>query len=313
MKKILLLAATLFSVALFSSCEGGGNPSGNITVNPGTVNFLAGGGTEYVTVSGSDWTATSNNPNWITAVKEGNSVKITVGAATAARTGSITVASSSDSKVVNVVQAAPSGASIDDLVGSWTVSGYFLASDGQGGTNVYSNEHTVTITKVDNTTLKAANIFGFRQLYGDSVYDQYFDEASEVVTITYNADGTINLPRQELLPTFDPDDWRIYLCRNLHEELGDNWNIGFENIPVTNNTINWSAGGAELGTLTDGTVLYGSYVVLTRATPTSSQTYYNEGLFANTVWTKNGSGAPVNAKVETFKMEKGFELGKSNF
>ncbi len=109
MKKILLLAATILSVALFASCEGSGTPGGSISVNPGTLNFTADGGSDYVTVSGSDWTVTSNNPSWITAVKEGNSVKVTVGAATEARTGSVTVASSTDSKVVNVVQAAPSG------------------------------------------------------------------------------------------------------------------------------------------------------------------------------------------------------------
>ena len=109
MRKILLFAATILSVALFASCTGGGDTSGNISVNPGTINFTAAGGSDYVTVTGDDWTVTSNNPGWITAVKEGNSVKVTVGAATEARTGSVTVASSTDSKVVNVVQAAPSG------------------------------------------------------------------------------------------------------------------------------------------------------------------------------------------------------------
>ena len=313
MKKVLLLAATILSVALFTACESSGNPSGNITVNPGTLNFTAAGGSEYAAVTGSDWTVTSNNPSWITAVKEGNSVKVTVGAATQNRTGSVTVASSTDSKVINVVQTA--GATIDDLVGSWTVSGYFLQyNEEEENYDVADNAHTVTITKVNETTLKAANIFGFRQLYGDAVFDQYFDDASEEVTITFNSDGTINLPRQEILPTIDPDDWRTYLCRYLNEELGDNWNIGFENVPVTNNTINWSTGGFEFGTLTGGEVLYASYVVLTRATPTAAQTYYNEGYFMNTVWTKGGAGAPVKAKAETFTIsKKDFESGKFNF
>ena len=142
MKKILLLAATILSVALFASCTGGNNTGGNITVNPGTVNFTATGGTEYVTVTGSDWTVTSNNPGWITAVKEGNSVKVTVGAATEARAGSVTVASSTDSKVVNVVQAAPTATAntlyeldnsdIDALVAHFNANLTTIDVDGDG-------------------------------------------------------------------------------------------------------------------------------------------------------------------------------------
>ena len=164
MKKILFLAAAVLSVALFNSCTGGNNSGGNISVNPGTVNFTAAGGSEYVTVTGNDWTVTSNNPGWITAVKEGNSVKVTVGAATAARTGSVTVASSTDSKVVNVVQAAPTTATlyeldnsnIDALVAHFNANLTTLDVDGDGNVwrvaNFQSGATGIMSASWDNNT-----------------------------------------------------------------------------------------------------------------------------------------------------------------
>ena len=202
------------------------------------------------------------------------------------------------------------GASIDDLVGEWTVSGWFMQYDSDNEEWIVANNaHTVTITKVNETTLEASNIFAFNEMYGKDI----FDPESETVTLTYNSDGTINMPRQEILPTIDPDDWRTYLCRFLNEQHADNWEEGFDNVPVTNNTIDWSEGGFEFGTLESGEVLYGSYIVLTRETPNASKTYYNEGYFMNSVWTKNtGTSASAPKAKETMRLKKE-DFGKGKF
>lgn len=176
---LAITLACVFAVGM-TACEGGGGGGGSLNVNPGTLEFAWAGGSEYVTVTGNDWTVTASAG--ITAVKEGNSVKVTVGATAANKNGTVTISNGSDSKTVTVKQLL----SVDDLVGTWDATCGWLNGDDN---NFYNVPYTVTAQKVNATTIKFVEALGWNSIYtftGGPCTDEI------VATIDREA-GTVNV------------------------------------------------------------------------------------------------------------------------
>ena len=229
---LAITLACVFAIGM-TACEGG-TGGGGLTVNPGTLEFAWAGGSEYVTVSGSDWTVTASAG--ITAVKEGNSVKVTVAASTANKNGTVTISNGSDTKTVTVNQLLKA----DDLVGTWNAVEYFYVSGDGGG--FYNNNHNIYMTKVNANTVKATNVLWWAET----------EDGGDIINITVNADGTITIPAQAMQINESSSGLPIHLVRFKNSIFSDttppgsyaeNWGIGWDNLSVNGYSIDLGTGG----------------------------------------------------------------------
>lgn len=282
---LAITLACVFAIGM-TACEGTGG-GGGLNVNPGTLEFPWAGGSEYVTVTGSDWTVTASAG--ITVVKEGNSVKVTVAAATANKNGTVTVSNSSDSKTINIKQVLKA----DDMVGTWTGKGVVLA-----GTSYSNLSYNVYMTKVNDTTVKMSNV----------LWDQEDEAGGDVINATINADGTINIAAQKSQITFSGLD--LHIARFKNSIFSDttppgsyaaNWQVGWENVPVAGNKIDLGSGGFVHSGLSTalGYDAYGTFLLLAQDVdgtygPAGGIVGLNRSYY-NIVWTKAaGGGAPAS-------------------
>lgn len=90
------------------------------------------------------------------------------------------------------ITEAPTGPSVDDLVGKWTVTGFYAAS----GT-AYLADHSATFTKVDDTTVKISGFIGTDEWASDTPgnRDEFlfnFNRANQTLTILNHEETEID-------------------------------------------------------------------------------------------------------------------------
>ena len=102
----------IFAIALVGAVAIGmvacNNEGGNadITVSPLLLAFEAEGGSQSVTISGTDWSATANQ-TWIELAETAGGINVSVGTTTQAREGTVSVIAPAGIKVITVRQNAP--------------------------------------------------------------------------------------------------------------------------------------------------------------------------------------------------------------
>ncbi|MDR1198116.1 MAG: hypothetical protein LBK94_03765 [Prevotellaceae bacterium] len=183
---------------------------------------------------------------------------------------------------------------IDDLVGTWDVEDIFIANN-----NAYDNNHTITVEKINATTVKIHNF--------------YEDDYDDVVTATVdNAARTITIAYQEISPTWLAG-YNTYLAAlRVSTTFCDNINqgIGTLNVAGTGNNLSITFPGTY-----DVTVDGDPYPVTHFWLATQSGACAgNFGYDAGTVWTKqSASGTPPQAKKSSLlKLPKNFKRQLSN-
>lgn len=82
---------------------------------------------------------------------------------------------------------------MDAILGDWTVTGQILV-----GSNVVADNHTITITKIDDNTVNIKNFIGIHALTGQE-YGTYDDD---IIATVGHENQTITVPYQELIPNF---------------------------------------------------------------------------------------------------------------
>ena len=275
---------------------------GELTINPTTLpEFAANGSTPAVTITvttplpTSQWTATGEN--WITVNYTGDytfTVAVTENGTNGVRNGTVTVASDGQTKTLAVSQAAAqSGGSdpADDFVGTWTVSGYYYNID--HGDEVLPYTHDMTATKVDENTVSFFPVFDYENLYASIPGDPWhYEQDGETVLVTINDDGTVNIPFQQLTPTWGLytyifDD-KVYFARMISDDVSMSVDAGFENVPVNNYTIelfNENFIPKKPNGVTSLTPYRGSYWNM-GYNKMAKKYLYCEGMFLDIVWTK---------------------------
>lgn len=151
----------------------------NIVPEVTEVNFGYAAGEKEIAVTASEAFTATASASWITATAKTSSVVIKVAAATANRTGTVTLTMGSLKAEITVTQ---SKASYNDYIGTWTLS-YIDADSGQSGTT------TVQITAKENGKFYTASGLG-----GSTAAQQY------PITLGYDAaSGKIQFLGQQTL------------------------------------------------------------------------------------------------------------------
>lgn len=168
MKRLLRFLLLVLPI-LFYGCTDSSNNV--ILVNPDVITFTHEGGSEYVTVEGVDWDVTTS-ATWVTAKKEGNTVKVTVGASGETRVANVIVSNKDDDKTIIVTQSGidftitPSltalkfsadGQSATDQAGASVIPVFTVSSSYEGWNGVWD----VNVTPVGSwcSVSKSGNTF----------------------------------------------------------------------------------------------------------------------------------------------------------
>ncbi|MDR1346971.1 MAG: hypothetical protein LBJ63_00865 [Prevotellaceae bacterium] len=182
---------------------------------------------------------------------------------------------------------------IDDLVGSWNVEDFYIYN-----TSAYDNNHTITVEKINATTVKIHNFFE----------DSYDDAVTATVD---NTARTITIAYQEIIPTW-LTGYNTYLAAVRESIFCDNVNegIGTLNVAGAGENLSITFPGTYNATI-DGTPYPITHVWLGMQ---SSACAGNFGYDAGTVWTKqSASGTPPQAKKSSLpKLPKNFKRQLSN-
>ena len=176
---------------------------------------------------------------------------------------------------------------IDELVGTWEVTGFIWINPQTGDPKVYRDEHEVIITKVDNTTVLISGIIDMPNLYPEAA------TVDEVYGTVNNDAKTLSIAAQQMLPTWDSDGWSVSLCSMVSLTFAECWGVGFENLTVENGSIALWKDGAKRGTV-DGVDSFGSLIGLTQDPDDTSKTYWYSWHYADTEWYKISSSTAVN-------------------
>lgn len=280
----------------------------------GTFDFPAIGGKQTLTItSNTAWTISTTyneGDGWLTysATSGTGDAAVTVTASENSptkRTAVIKVQATDDAtlfKTVNVTQAAAEQSTLflDELVGDWTYRGYFLQ---QNPTTkewaAYNDDHQLSVTKIDDTTLKFDNIIQFDD--GAPAYHNAItatvDNTAKTVTIKQQvfSGGTLS---------WDEDGWDVYFTpytaepQNGYQEL---WGSSFANVPVTGQAgsyvINLKALGVEWGKIED-VLAYSTFLPLTvtpGAQPSGETVYWYSQIMADVVF-EQGAYTPDPAR-----------------
>jgi hypothetical protein len=310
MKRFFTLAALgLTALFAFNSC-GGNEPVDDPVVTETTLDattpaeVVAGGGTtKFNITSNAEWTITKAE-TWLSvtpeAGKDNAEITVTVEANTgAARSSELTIKAGDKTKTVTVTQAKAASTEkllVDELVGQWSTSGYRVFSS-NGSPTADLSDHTLTIEKINETSVRIINLMGMSTFYG-------FQSASDTFVATVDNDNrTISIAAQALEPTIDRDGWPTKLLGITKETFEDLWaeSTGMMDIPVsTDMKIDFREHGAEAGTI-DGDPVIGSFVILTKDPSGQDPKTYYFFYEVETVWTKNGAAAPAPMNKGTYK------------
>ena len=189
---------------------------------------------------------------------------------------------------------------VDELVGTWEVSGFIWINPQTGDPTVYRDEHELIITKVDNNRVLISGMLDLANLYPDD------DTVDEVYGTVDNEAKTLSIASQQMVPTWDADGWDVYMCSVVSLTFAECWGVGFENLTVEDGVIALWKDGARRGTV-DGVDSYGSIIGLTQDPDDASQVYWYRWHYADTEWTKVSNSTSFNyvnkpkARVEVSK------------
>lgn len=288
----------------------------------GTFDFPAIGGEQTLTItSNTAWTISTTyneGDGWLTysAASGTGDAAVTVTASENSptkRTAVIKVQATDDAtlfKTVNVTQAAAEQSKlfIDELVGDWTYRGTYLQfNSATEEWSAYDDDHQLTVTKIDDTTLKIDNIIQFQE--GAPAYHNAItalvDNTAKTVTINQQvfSGGTLS---------WDEDGWDVYFTPYIKEPVNNYdelWGASFENVPVTGEAgsyvINLKALGVEWGKVNE-VPAYSTFLPLTvvpGAQPSSDNVYWYSQIMADVVF-EQGAYTPDPAKKSVKKAVK---------
>ncbi len=244
-----------------------------------------GGEVTFKITSNLEWTIADATDSWITAIapKTGTgeaTVTVTLDENPDAiiRTSTLTITGGELTKEVTVTQEAVVPKLVDELVGRWKSTGDYVYEFSPS-----KDEHIVTIEKIDDTTVRIIDLMGVATRFSNMTSEQ-----DTFIATVDNEGRTVSIVPQPIIPTFSYDGLDVYLCRFLNDYSGgwdSNWQVGFDNIPVSDNmTIDFSAGGWHVGNW-GGKPALASFIPLSQD-PADNSTFFYMWYFTNTVWKK---------------------------
>lgn len=193
------------------------------------------------------------------------------------RSVDITVTAGELTEVVTIVQYGPLPL-IDELVGRWRSKGDYVVEFSPS-----PDDHIVTIEKIDGNTVRIKDLMGVATRFSNMTTEQ-----DTFIATVDNVNRTISIASQPIEPTFALDGSSVYLCRFLYDyepNFSANWQVGFENIPVSDDLkIDFSAGGWRVGNWNGGA--YASFIPLAEPSEEGGIPGFFLWYFTNTVWTK---------------------------
>lgn len=301
MKKLLNIFSLAVIVAFgFAACEKEKASPIELDLEVLSFRWIDGEEKAITVTSAAKFNATPSDP-WIHASVSGNIVTVTLDALptqdSPGRSGSVVIDNGSEQVAVSITQN-PALLS-DKLEGKWASSQYFaypveiLKENGMAAV-APEQMRVVTISYVDETTVKISDFMGLAHYFEDGTTEQ-----DTVFATVDNENGTISIASQKLTPTFDGQGYDTYFCRILNDyinypdgKLYNNWGVGFDNIPVIlehpetgNMVIDLWSGGFDMGPLYDVTT-YGSIVILSKDDVIPYKAYWYTTYTTDTWWEK---------------------------
>jgi hypothetical protein len=208
----------------------------------------------------------------------------------------------SDAKAVEIVTCEGGDLLIDKLVGEWEgVSVFVFYNSSTQQWNAADIIHSISVTKVNNTTLKLNNCTGKSEMLQDPTV-----LGDEVLVTVNNSNNTITFPSTKVEPSWYANG----IESHIFIDNGDPETFGYGEDFVIQVNTSGSDYIMEPGTYySDNDVTYSWNIGAVQDGELLGLNFYG----ANTIWTKYGSGDVVrSAKATMFKNETKV-LGKSKY